>query len=94
MAIVIGFISFVRYVCCDLSKGTGPVFLKFAIGSQHLRQGQSSRSKPRPVSHSRFSQTPADSVLSRRQPILTLIKPPKNLQAIASRKTHSTKVEV
>jgi len=38
----------------------------------------------RPVSHSRFSPTPADSVLSRCQ---ALVKPPKNLQAIASQKT-------
>jgi len=39
----------------------------------------------RPVSHSRFSPTPADSMLSVASR-LTLVKPPKNLQAIASRK--------
>jgi len=39
------------------------------------------------VSHSRFLPTPADSVLSRRQPTYNLVKPPKNLQAIASRNT-------
>jgi len=38
------------------------------------------------VNYNRFSPTPADSVLSHRQPI-DLVKPPKNVQAIASRKT-------
>jgi len=37
----------------------------------------------RPVSHSRFLPTPADSVLSRASR-LALVKPPKNLEAITS----------
>jgi len=44
----------------------------------------------RPVSHRRFSPSPADSVLSRR----TLVKPPKNLQAIASRKTSQPQLNI
>jgi len=44
------------------------------------------RCRTRPVSRRRFSPMPADSVLSCRQPT-KLVKPPKNLQAIASQKT-------
>jgi len=44
----------------------------------------------RPVIRSRFLPTPADSVLSR----LTLVKPPKNVQAIASQKTDQPATDI